>query len=111
MAAGLVMQRVLNVQRNSLSLQPQSIGRDRRALGKGLKLGPRNRGRNARNGAGQHSDEWRARGRDWLDWAGRLLPVSKTVWLEESVHDVPVQRPELVAGIIEEHVRDGFFDA
>ena len=63
-----------------------------------------------RNGADQRSDAWRARVIDWLDRAGRLLPVSETVWLEDSVHDVPVQRPELVAGIIEEHVRNGFFD-
>ena len=41
--------------------------------------------------------------------ARRLLPVSKTVWLEDSVHDVPLQRPELVAEVIAEHIRDGFF--
>ena len=41
--------------------------------------------------------------------AERLLPVSKTVWLEDSIHDVPLQRPELVARVIEDHVRDGFF--
>ena len=28
---------------------------------------------------------------------GTLLPRSKTVWLEDSIHDVPVQRPGLVA--------------
>ena len=37
------------------------------------------------------------------------LPVSKTVWLENSIHDVPAQRPELVAGVIREHILDGFF--
>ena len=43
--------------------------------------------------------------------ATELLPVSKTVWLEDSVHDVPVQRPELVAGVIKEHIDAGFFNA
>ena len=41
--------------------------------------------------------------------AAELLPVSKTVWLENSVHDVPVQRPGLVAGVIKEHIDAGFF--
>ena len=42
--------------------------------------------------------------------AERLLPNSKTVWLEDSIHDVPVQRPELVAGTIRDHIQAGFFD-
>ena len=42
--------------------------------------------------------------------AERLLPLSKTVWLEDSIHDVPVQRPELVAETIREHIFSGFFD-
>ena len=42
--------------------------------------------------------------------AERLLPNSKTVWLEDSIHDVPVQRPELVAETIREHILEGFFD-
>ena len=42
--------------------------------------------------------------------AEKLLPISKTVWLEDSVHDVPLQRPELVASVISGHFRDGFFD-
>ncbi len=42
--------------------------------------------------------------------AERLLPRSKTVWLEDSIHDVPVQRPELVAATIREHILAGFFD-
>ena len=41
--------------------------------------------------------------------AGRLLPKSKTVWLEDSIHDVPLQRPQLVADVIREHVDEGFF--
>ena len=42
--------------------------------------------------------------------AERLLPRSKTVWLEDSIHDVPLQRPELVAEIIREHILSGLFD-
>ena len=42
--------------------------------------------------------------------AERLLPNSKTVWLEDSIHDVPVQRPELVADTIRENILAGFFD-
>lgn len=42
--------------------------------------------------------------------AQRLLPRSATVWLEDSIHDVPVQRPELVAETIRQHLANGFFD-
>lgn len=42
--------------------------------------------------------------------AESLLPRSKTVWLEDSIHDVPLQRPMLVAGTIREHIQSGFFD-
>lgn len=42
--------------------------------------------------------------------AASLLPVSETVWLEDSIHDVPLQRPELVANTIREHINSGFFD-
>ena len=45
-----------------------------------------------------------------IEAAERLLPHSKTVWLEDSIHDVPVQRPELVAETIREHIHGGFFD-
>ncbi|CAI8040358.1 Soluble epoxide hydrolase [Geodia barretti] len=42
--------------------------------------------------------------------AESLLPNSKAVWLEDSIHDVPVQRPELVAETIRQHIQSGFFD-
>ncbi len=42
--------------------------------------------------------------------AASLLPVSKTVWLDDSIHDVPLQRPELVASTIREHIENGYFD-
>ena len=41
--------------------------------------------------------------------ADSLARVSKVVWLEDSIHDVPVQRPELVASVISDHFDDGFF--
>ncbi len=40
--------------------------------------------------------------------AASLIPTSKTVWLEDSIHDVPLQRPELVANTIREHIKSGF---
>ena len=45
-----------------------------------------------------------------IEAAESLLPNSKTAWLENSIHDVPVQRPELVAETIREHILAGFFD-
>ncbi len=42
--------------------------------------------------------------------AESLLPQSKTVWLEDSIHDVPLQRPALVADTIRQHIQGGFFD-
>ena len=41
--------------------------------------------------------------------AEEQLPKSKTIWLENSIHDVPLQRPELVADLINSHIADGFF--
>ena len=41
--------------------------------------------------------------------AQELLPKVKVAWLEDSIHDVPVQRPELVAKTIRENIESGFF--
>ncbi len=41
--------------------------------------------------------------------AQSLLPISKIKWMEDSVHDVPIQRPELVAATIQEQIGGGFF--
>ncbi len=41
--------------------------------------------------------------------AENLLPQAKTVWMEDSIHDVPIQRPELVASTIADHIENGFF--
>ena len=43
--------------------------------------------------------------------AEALLPRARTVWLEDSIHDVPLQRPETVADVILQAEEDGFFDA
>ena len=37
------------------------------------------------------------------------LPTAKTVWMEDSIHDVPLQRPQLVASTIADHIMGGFF--
>jgi pimeloyl-ACP methyl ester carboxylesterase len=41
--------------------------------------------------------------------AESLLPRSKTVWMEDSIHDVPLQRPSLVASTIADHIVGGYF--
>ena len=43
--------------------------------------------------------------------AESLLSRSRTVWMEDSIHDVPLQRPDLVAGAIIQAAEDGFFDS
>jgi pimeloyl-ACP methyl ester carboxylesterase len=40
--------------------------------------------------------------------AESLLPRSKTVWMEDSIHDVPLQRPSLVASTIADHIVGGY---
>ena len=60
-------------------------------------------------GRGARPKEWRERAERSIAAAGDALPVSKTVWLEDSVHDVPLQRPDLVANVIKQHYADGFF--
>ena len=64
----------------------------------------------ARRGVDDPSDDRRRSLQESIALAGRLLPTSKTVWLEDTVHDAPLQRPELVASIIAEHIQGGFFD-
>ena len=65
-------------------------------------LMPTMRDGNAVNG------EWSAHKAETTAIASRLLPVSKTVWLKDSVHDVQLQRPQLVADTIARHVEAGF---
>ena len=40
--------------------------------------------------------------------AQELLPKVKVVWLEDSIHDVPIQRPKLVAETIRDCILSGF---
>ena len=41
--------------------------------------------------------------------AASLLPATRLVWMEDSIHDVPVQRPLEVAQAILDAEREGFF--
>ena len=41
--------------------------------------------------------------------AAGSMPRSTVVWLEDSVHDVSLQRPELVASMLRKHIQEGFF--
>ena len=63
----------------------------------------------ARRAGEQSPAARRFRREESVERAAALLPASKTVWLEDSIHDVPLQRPELVAGVITQHFQDGFF--
>ena len=54
--------------------------------------------------------ERRFRREESIARAESLLPRSKTVWMEDSIHDVPLQRPALVASAIRDHILGGFFD-
>ena len=58
------------------------------------------------NSAGQERGQRRFMS---VEEAEEQLPNSKTVWLENSIHDVPIQRPELVADVLKSHLADGFF--
>ena len=44
-----------------------------------------------------------------IENAIKLMPRTKVVWMEDSGHDVPVQRPKLVAEVIANCAIDGFF--
>lgn len=58
--------------------------------------------------ASPDAHERRFRREEAIARAASLLPRSRTVWLEDSIHDVPLQRPALVADTIRAHIRDGF---
>jgi len=44
-----------------------------------------------------------------LGLAESLIPKSETIWLSESIHDVPLQRPLLIAEILSRKIENGFF--
>ena len=52
----------------------------------------------------------RHRKEEAIAMAEERLRRSSTAWLEDSIHDVPLQRPALVASVIRDHIRSGFFD-
>ena len=60
-------------------------------------------------GRSSRPKEWSERAERSISAAGNALPVSTTFWLEDSVHDVPLQRPDLVAEVIKQHYETGFF--
>ena len=43
-----------------------------------------------------------------IERAVSLLPQARVVWMEDSIHDVPVQRPAEIAAIIRDAILDGF---
>lgn len=38
------------------------------------------------------------------------ISKSKSIWLENSIHDVPLQKPELITTILNRHIQKGFFE-
>lgn len=56
-----------------------------------------------------------SRGTSWKDKEGQvkqavtLLPKARLVWMEDSIHDVPVQRPAQVSEVIIQAFREKFF--
>ena len=64
--------------------------------------------------ARQRNGEPSATRRFWREQAiaraESLLPRSKTMWMEDSIHDVPLQRPSLVASTIADHIVEGYLN-
>ena len=46
-----------------------------------------------------------------IERAVSLLPQARVVWMEDSIHDVPVQRPKEIAAIIRDAILAGLFGA
>lgn len=62
----------------------------------------------ARQDAVDSQNDRASRRAESIKIAEGLIPNSKTVWFEDSIHDVPILRPELVAQVISEHIENGF---
>ena len=62
----------------------------------------------ARQKGAETTQSRRFRREESIARAESLLPRSKTVWMEDSIHDVPIQRPALVASTIADHIDSGF---
>ena len=55
-------------------------------------------------------DDERGEFRDQMvSLAQETIPTSEVIWLENSIHDVPLQRPELVSRLVSERIENGFF--
>ena len=55
-------------------------------------------------------DDERGEFRDQMvSLAQETIPISEVIWLENSIHDVPLQRPELVSQLVSERIENGFF--
>ena len=65
----------------------------------------------ARQQSDADGQQWALSRGETVAAAEQLLPRGKTVWLEDSIHDVPIQRPELVASVIKSHIDSGYFDS
>ena len=52
---------------------------------------------------------WQERKEIEVEQAAKLIPNARVVWMEDSVHDVPIQRPVEVAQAIKDAVSEGFF--
>ncbi len=46
-----------------------------------------------------------------VDQALAILPNARVIWMEDSIHDVPIQRPYEVSQLILDVEREGFFGA
>ena len=46
---------------------------------------------------------------EMIGLASRSLKTLKTIWFENSIHDVPIQKPELLSETILTEVKNGFF--
>ncbi len=61
--------------------------------------------------AREHSDPrnaiWMEHKRKGLALAQERAPAAQVVWMEDTIHDVPLQRPEELARVIEGFLRDG----
>ena len=58
---------------------------------------------------GPPSDERGELREQMVSLARKRIPISEVVWLENSIHDVPLQRPELVSQLVSERLENGFF--
>ena len=63
---------------------------------------------NARNQDSESSPYYEIR-KSLISEALNTIPKVENIWLEDSIHDVPLQRPELVSDIIQTHIDNKFF--